>query len=245
MTTLTTVSDAEAVAARASNLLVRLIVDAREKRGVANVALAGGETPRRTYELLAEELDDWTGVELWFGDERCVPPDDPESNYLMVEGSLLARAPIDPSHVHRILGELGPEEAARRYAAELCDHVPRDENGTPVLDVVLLGLGPDGHTASLFPGGEELDSQDIVVPVYRAPKPPPERVSLSLMALRAARHCVMLATGPGKADAVAALIAGPDRHVPASLLRTGRLELIVDDAASPPGPGRAVGAPDE
>jgi 6-phosphogluconolactonase len=236
VTTLTTVSDAEAAAARASSLLARLIIDAREKRGVAHVALAGGETPRRTYELLAEELEDWSGVELWFGDERCVSPDDPESNYLMVSESLLARANIDPGNVHRILGELGPEEAARRYAAELCDHVPRDENGTPVLDVVLLGLGPDGHTASLFPGGEELESQDIVVPVFRAPKPPPERVSLSLMVLRAARHCVMLATGPSKADAVAALIAGPDRHVPASLLRTGRLELIVDDAASPPAP---------
>ena len=236
MTSLTTVADAEAAAARAASVIERLINDARERRGVAHVALAGGETPRRAYELLAESIDDWDGVELWFGDERCVGPDDPESNYLMVAQTLLARAAIDPARVHRIPGELGPFEAARAYAAELCDHVPRDENGRPVLDVVVLGLGVDGHTASLFPGGEELDSQDICVPVTRAPKPPPERVTLSLPVLRAARHCVMLATGASKSDAVAAVIAGPDRHVPASLLRTGRLELIVDDAASPAAP---------
>jgi 6-phosphogluconolactonase len=236
VTTLTTVADAESAAARAASVLTRLIGDARERRGVAHVALAGGETPRRAYELLAEQLDDWDDIELWFGDERAVPPDDPESNYRMVSETLLAHASIDPAQVHRIKGELGAVEAARDYAAELCDHVPRDENGTPVLDVVVLGLGPDGHTASLFPGGEELESQDITVPVFRAPKPPPERVSLSLIVLRAARRCVMLATGPSKADAVAALVSGPDRHVPASLLRTGRLELIVDDAASPAAP---------
>jgi 6-phosphogluconolactonase len=236
MTSLTTVADAEAAAARAANVIARLIDDARERRGVAHVALAGGETPRRTYELLAQLIEDWSGVELWFGDERCVGPDDPESNYRMVTQSLLARAAIDPARVHRILGELGPHEAARTYAAELCDHVPRDESGTPVLDVVVLGLGPDGHTASLFPGGEELESRDICVPVLRAPKPPPQRVTLSLGVLRAARRCVMIATGASKADAVAAVLAGPDRHVPASLLRTGRLELIVDDAASPAAP---------
>lgn len=239
MTTLTTVADPEAAAARAAGVIVRLIDDARQRRGAAHVALAGGETPRRAYELLAELVEDWAGIELWFGDERCVGPDDPESNYRMVAATLLARAPIDPGQVHRIPGELGPHEGARAYAAELCDRVPRDENGTPVLDVVVLGLGPDGHTASLFPGGEELDSQDIAVPVLRAPKPPPERVSLSLIVLRAARRCVMLATGASKADAVAAVIAGPDRHVPASLLRTGRLELIVDDAASPVAPRSA------
>jgi 6-phosphogluconolactonase len=236
MTSLTTVVDAEAAAARAASVITRLIDDARERRGVVHVALAGGETPRRAYELLAESIHDWDGVELWFGDERCVGPDDPESNYHMVAETLLAHAAIDPARVHRIPGELGPYDAARAYAAELCEHVPRDENGTPVLDVVVLGLGVDGHTASLFPGGEELESQDICVAVTRAPKPPPERVTLSLPVLRAARHCVMLATGASKADAVAAVIAGPDRHVPASLLRAGRLELIVDDAASPAAP---------
>jgi 6-phosphogluconolactonase len=233
MTVLTTVADVEAVAARGASVIARLINEARERRGVAHVSLAGGETPRRTYELLAEQVDDWSEVELWFGDERCVGPDDPQSNYRMVAETLLARAPIDPANVHRIPGELGPEEAARVYARELLERVPTDESGIPVLDVAVLGLGEDGHTASLFPGGEELNSDEICVPVYHAPKPPPERVSLSLTTLRAARHCVMLASGSSKADAVAAVIAGPNRHVPASLLRMDRLELIVDDAASP------------
>ena len=236
MTTLTTVADPEAAAARAASVITRLIDDARERRGVAHLALAGGETPRRTYQLLAETVTDWSEVQMWFGDERAVGPDDPESNYRMVAESLLAGTAIDPAQVHRILGELGPHEAARAYAAELCEHVQRDENGTPVLDVVVLGLGVDGHTASLFPGAPELESNDICVPVLRAPKPPPERVTMSLIVLRAARRCVMLTTGATKADAVAAVIAGPDRHVPASLLRGGRLELIVDDLASPAPP---------
>ena len=236
MTALTTVADPEAAAARAAAVIARLLEDARSRRGFAHVALAGGSTPRRSYELLAELVDDWSGVELWFGDERCVAPDDADSNYAMVAASLLRHAPVATEHVHRIRGELGPVEAAREYAQLLCERVPTDESGTPVLDVAVLGLGSDGHTASLFPGGEELDSNEICVPVLRAPKPPPERVTLALNVLRAARHCVMIATGAGKADAVAAVIAGPDRHVPASLLRTGRLELVVDDAASPKPP---------
>jgi 6-phosphogluconolactonase len=238
MTRLTTVADAETAARRAADEIARAIDGARGQRGAAHVSLAGGSTPRRAYELLADLLDDWEGVELWYGDERCVAPDDPESNHHMVDASLLAplraRGPMPPPLEHRIEGELGPDDAAQRYAAELRGRVPAGESGLPRLDLAVLGLGEDGHTASLFPGHPEVAREDEpVLPVYGAPKPPPERVTLSLGVLRAARGCLLLTPGASKADAVAAVLAGPDPHVPASLLSSGRLHVITDDAAAP------------
>lgn len=225
MTSLTTVADAEGVAARTATLLARLIGRAIEQRGRAHVALAGGTTPARAYELI--RLPSWQGVEFWFGDERCVPAGDPEANSTMVSEHLDAPQAL----VHRIEGELGPDEAAARYEEKLRARLTHDGK----LDVALLGMGPDGHTASLFPGNPALtETSAWCVAVRDAPKPPPERVSLSLPLLCAARDIVLLASGAAKADAVAAVIAGPDPHVPASLLRHGRLQLIVDDAASPP-----------
>ncbi|MGI8559729.1 MAG: 6-phosphogluconolactonase [Solirubrobacteraceae bacterium] len=230
MTSLTTLADAEGVAARAATLLERLIGGAIQARGRAHVALAGGTTPARAYELLAPTS--WRGVEFWFGDERCVPAGDPEANSTMVSEHLDAPGAL----VHRIEGELGPEAAAADYEQKLRVRLPDGK-----LDVALLGIGPDGHTASLFPGNPALAEEHAwCVAVRDAPKPPPERVSLSLPLICAARNIVLLASGASKADAVAAVIAGPDPHVPASLLRHGRLQLIVDDAASPPPqlPGR-------
>ena len=139
-------------------------------------------------------------------------------------------AGIPPQRVHRMEGELGPEEGARRYAQALAEHVP-----STVLDVVVLGIGPDGHVASLFPGASTLDAdeRELCLGVHDSPKPPLERITLSLAVLRAARSCVVLATGASKADAVNAMLAEPSRHVPASLLRRERLTVIVDDAAAP------------
>lgn len=238
MTRLTTLADAEAAARRAADEIARVIDRARGQRGEAHVSLAGGSSPRRAYELLAEIVPDWHGVHLWHGDERCVPPEDPEANHLLVAESLLAplreRGPVPPPVEHRIRGELGPDQAAQLYADELREFLPGGEDGVPVLDLALLGIGEDGHTASLFPGHLEVDRDDEpVLPVYGAPKPPPERVTLSVAVLRAARNCLMLAPGASKADAVAAVLAGPDRHVPASLLASGRLQIITDDAAAP------------
>jgi 6-phosphogluconolactonase len=173
---------------------------------------------------------------VWFADERCVAPEDAESNYRLAAETLLGPAGIDPVQVHRMEGELGPEEGARRYADALRQQVPLDASELPVLDLVVLGIGPDGHVASLFPGAPTLDAGEpaICLPVHDSPKPPPERITLSLAVLRAARRCLLLATGAGKADAIAAALAEPSRHVPASLLRRERLTVIVDDAASPP-----------
>lgn len=172
MTRLTTVADAESAAARAAAEIARALTDALERRGVAHLALAGGNTPRRAYELLAGLLADWSAVELWYGDERCVGPDDPESNHRLVAESLLARIPGAPPREHRIAGELGAEQAATAYEVQLRAHVP--PAGEPALDLALLGIGEDGHTASLFPGHPEVEdgSGALCLPVHHAPKPP-------------------------------------------------------------------------
>jgi 6-phosphogluconolactonase len=255
VTRLTTVADPAAATERAAQEIAQALRGALEHRGVAHLSLAGGNTPRRAYELLAGLLGDWSAVELWYGDERCVGPDDPESNHRLVAESLLAHIDGSPPREHRIRGELGPDAAARAYAEELRAGVPpaaepgtpaaaahaaaargvATGQGPPVLDLALLGIGEDGHTASLFPGHPEVSDESgaLCLPVRNAPKPPPERVTLSVPVLRAARHCLLLVTGSSKADAVAAVLAGPDPRVPASLLASGRLHVLVDDAAAP------------
>jgi 6-phosphogluconolactonase len=210
--------DAAAVAQRAADLVVAAIASARTLHGAAHIALAGGTTPRRCYELLSTMLDDWSDVHLWYGDERCVPPDDPDANALMVHQALRAPGAVE----HRMRGELGPDAGAAQYAQEL---------GDTVLDLTLLGIGPDGHTASLFPNHPLLEATGIAVGVHDSPKPPPERITLTLGKLNESRRIVVLADGAGKADAVARILAGPDRATPASLLDHGRTELVVDPAA--------------
>ncbi len=239
MTHLTTCPDAETVAQRAAAHVVRELRQAREERGVAHIALSGGTTPARTYELLATSPHELADVEVWFADERCVAPQDAESNYRLAAEALLNPADIPPERVHRMEGELGPEEGARRYAQDIgsaISDVPT--SGPPVLDLVVLGIGPDGHVASLFPGAQTLDAgeDELCLGVRDSPKPPPERITVSMGVLRAARGCLLLATGASKADAVNAMLGEPSRHVPASLLRRGRLTMIVDDAAAPDGP---------
>jgi 6-phosphogluconolactonase len=235
MTSLTTCADAEAASVRAAAEIVRRLQAARRERGVAHLALSGGSTPARTYELLREEIDSWKDIHVWFADERCVGPDDDESNYKLARETLLdGGGELDATAVHRMEGELGPERGAERYAEALRQHAPL-EDGLAVLDVIVLGIGPDGHIASLFPGAPTLDADpaELCLGVHDSPKPPPERITLTLAVLRAARRCVLLASGASKADAVSAMLKEPSRHVPASLLRRGRLSAIVDDAAGP------------
>jgi 6-phosphogluconolactonase len=237
MTRLTTCPDGESVAERAAAHVERALAQAREQRGVAHLALSGGTTPARSYERLGAEPAALADVHVWFADERCVPPDDEQSNYRMARETLLERAGIDGNRVHRMPGELGPEPGAAPYREELL-RVLGGDPVLPVLDLIVLGIGPDGHVASLFPGAPTLDAGEdaICLGVSDSPKPPPERITLSLAVLRAARGCLLLATGAAKADAVDAMLGPPSRHVPASLLRRERLTVIVDDAAAPDGP---------
>ena len=221
-------ADGEAVAERAARLIGELLDATLTAHGSAHLALAGGTTPAGTYAQLRPTR--WEGVELWFGDERCVGPDDPASNYRMVAQTLLPHA--RGALVHRIEGELGAERAAAAYDALLRERLASDGGALPVLDIVLLGIGEDGHTASLFPHNPGLAVRGAAaVAVHDAPKPPPDRVSLSLEVLQGARSVILLASGAAKAAALARALAGPDPAVPASLLIADRLAVIADGEA--------------
>jgi 6-phosphogluconolactonase len=211
-------ADPEEVASRAADAIATAIAAARVTAGIANLCLTGGSTPRRCYELLGPLLDSWEDVHLWYGDERCVSPDDPESNARMVHEALLAPGAVE----HRMPGELGPFRGAEAYAAEL---------GDTVMDLTLNGMGPDGHTASLFPNHPQLDAMERVTGVTDSPKPPPERITLTLPTLNASHRLMLLVTGADKAPALARVLAGPDRGTPASLLDRDKLDVIADEAA--------------
>ena len=209
---MTVFDDAGGVAQAAAELVAVAIRD-----GARTLALSGGTTPQAAYQRLAGMRVEWGRVTLLFGDERCVPADDPESNYGMVRRVLLER--IAPGAVIRMPGELGAEAAAESYDAGL--------RRLGKLDLVLLGLGEDGHTCSLFPGHPVLHSQSLAAPVHKAPKPPPDRVTLTLRTLNEARRCVFLVTGAGKREAFARAQRG---EVPAGLVRNA--EWLVDRAAA-------------
>lgn len=180
--------DAEAVAREAADQVAAFVAG-----GGGSLVLTGGTTPRRLYEILAAREDlEWGRVTVLFGDERCVPPTDPESNYRLAFETLLSK--VHPASVHRMAAELGAEEGAQRYDSIVAAIAP--------LDLVLLGIGEDGHTASLFPGHPEPSAGGYAIPVHNSPKPPPDRVSLTLRALQGAHRVLVLATGAGKADAV-------------------------------------------
>jgi 6-phosphogluconolactonase len=231
---LTTMGSADAVATKSAELLAALIADALERRDVAHVALTGGSTAGAVYERLAPLLPSWNGVHLWWGDERCVPPTHEDANYAIAVATLIEPAGIPSGQVHRMRGELGPEEGARAYEAELGRHLAGGEAGPPAFDVVDLGLGPDGHVASLFPRHRALDVEDrLAVGIDDAPKPPPERITLTLPVLRTAHRCLIHTTGDGKRDAVARLRGEPDPATPASLLRRDRLIVVADEHAAP------------
>jgi len=237
MIALTVVEDAEAAARTCAQRVAAAIADARRARGAAHVALAGGRTPARTYELLAGHVDDWHGVHLWFGDERCVPLDDPESNHRLLARTLLARLPGGAAQpvVHALqgAGDGDPPAAAAAYERALRAQLPANADGIPQLDFNLLGLGEDGHTASLFPDDPALEERERLCVAVHGSKPPFERVTMTLPMLLAARAIVVLTAGTGKAWAVGAMLAGASARVPASLLADGAVELIADRAAAP------------
>jgi 6-phosphogluconolactonase len=225
-----TTTDAAVAAAR---LLADLLADRRRRAGVVHIALAGGSTPRHAYDALASLLDDWHGVHLWFGDERVVALDDPDANARMVQESLIARVDLPAEQIHVVPTALGATAACAAYDAELMRNLPGDELGTPVLDIAFLGLGEDGHTASLFPGAPGLSpTGSACVVVTDAPKLPRVRISLTMSVLAAARSRVVLATGAGKAAAVAAALEAPDPRIPASLLPAAHTTFVLDAAAA-------------
>jgi 6-phosphogluconolactonase len=208
--------------------MTRAIID----RGTCALCLAGGRTPEPAYrELASASSIDWKRVDVFFGDERAVPPDHPDSNYLMVYRALLSRVPVPAGQVHRMKAELSDREAAaREYERSL----------PPRLDILVLGMGPDGHTASLFPGSAALDERHrMVVPVVGA-KPPAERLTITPPVIEAARRVAVIAAGEDKAAMVARAIEGPlaPKDVPVQLARRG--SWFLDHAAASRLAGRRV-----
>ena len=226
MTRVRVFPDAEAVVVHAADTLASRIGDAREAGREVHIALAGGSTPKRAYELLAGVEGSWGHVHLWLGDERCVPDGDPESNAQMVRESLLAVERAEPPVLHAVPSPLVPEDAAWLYGLQVTALVP-----DVVFDVVLLGMGPDGHTCSLFPGHPGLSiTEPPVAPIRESPKPPPERVTLTLPVVRRARFTLLLVTGEDKRDALARTFAG-DPGLPLAMLGEGLDEVACDEAA--------------
>jgi 6-phosphogluconolactonase len=201
----------------------------------ASFVLAGGSTPRALYERLAaapwRERVQWPRVEFAWGDERCVPPDSADSNLRMARESLLDPLGVDPARIHAPRTDLSPVQAAEAYEARLRASFG---DSMPQWDLMLLGMGDDGHTASLFPGGAELDvAADRWVVPSRAPRPPHDRISLSLPALNAARVLVFLVSGATKATTLARVLAG-DSALPAARVGSGHGPVLwlVDRAAA-------------
>ena len=224
MTELIVVSQPPELARQAAGWLDLEVSSAIAERGSCALGLAGGRTPDPVYrELASGSSIDWRQVDVFFGDERAVPPDHPDSNYRMVHLALLSRVPIPAAQVHRMEAERADREAAaREYERAL----------PPRLDVLVLGMSADGHTVSLFPGSAALDERRrLVVPVV-GPKPPAERLTITPPVIEAARKVAVIATGNDKAAMVARAIEGPlePKAVPAQLAR--RAVWFLDQAAA-------------
>jgi 6-phosphogluconolactonase len=191
-----------------------------------HVVITGGSTPRVAYERAAERRDNWAGVEFWFTDERCVPPDHEHSNYGMAERALFSK--VEGVTVHRMKGELGPHEGADDYEREL------DESGPGAFDLMLLGLGPDAHTCSLFPSDDALGERTRRVVGVETPGMAPlvPRITLTLPVVNATNRIVFLVTGEDKAEAVARAFSGrPDPRAPGSLV-DGEVSVLLDSGAA-------------
>jgi 6-phosphogluconolactonase len=210
--------------------VAELLTDAAVAGG--HVVLTGGSSPKHAYELAAQRDADWSGATVWLTDERCVPPSHPDSNFAMAERALLMQLSAGPQVV-RMEGELGPDAGAGGYEAEIRARMGTD----PRWNLLLLGMGPDGHVASLFPGKPEVEERRrlaVGVPLAGM-EPQVPRITLTLPAINSARAAVLLITGEGKADTVArAFGPDPDRTLPATMvdLRYGTLTVLLDEAAA-------------
>jgi 6-phosphogluconolactonase len=240
--TLRVLADAEAVSRAGAELFEKLASDAIAARGVFRVALSGGSTPKRMFELLAAEpfrsRIEWPRVSVWFGDERAVPPDHADSNYHTAEVALLSRVPLARENAHRMCGEAADlDRAAADYAAEIAREFGVAVDGPPpAFDLIYLGLGDDAHTASLFPGTAALDETRRWVVANPVPDKHTTRLTFSAPLINAAREVAFLVAGASKAAAMRAVSSGPRdaRRFPAQLVDSpvGRLLWLVDAAAN-------------
>jgi 6-phosphogluconolactonase len=223
----------------AAEHFVHSAAEAVRLRGVARIAISGGSTPKTVFELLASEYADkvpWDKLQLFWVDERCVPPDDPESNYGMTRAAMLSKVPLPAANVHRMEGELDPEEAASRYESEIRNTFRLEGAQTPTFDLIILGLGPDGHTASLFPHTEGLSEMSRICIANHVPQKDTWRMTLTWPVITQGRDVAFLIEGADKAEIVRTVFAGaydPETY-PAQLIRpaSGKLLLLLDAAAA-------------
>ncbi|WP_030439359.1 6-phosphogluconolactonase [Actinoplanes subtropicus] len=225
------VPDADVLAATVASRLVAKIVDAQAERGAASVVLTGGRIAakvlRTVNDLPEARAIDWSHVDLWWGDERFLPAGDPERNETQARAALLDALPLDPARVHPMPASDGPdgdnaEAAAARYAAEI--RLP--------FDVLMLGVGEDGHVASLFPEHPVLNETGTAVAVHNSPKPPPIRISLTMPTIQAADEVWLIAAGPDKTDAVGAALNGDHTKPAAHATGQSRTCWLLDEAAA-------------
>ena len=215
--------DASTVAQEACELVKKAANKAIETKGLFRIVLAGGTTPGQIYQMLAKEAYDWSQWEFYLGDERCLPVESTERNSQMAMTTWLDNIDVPDTNIYFIPSELGAEPAAKEYAATIKDKVP--------FDMVLLGMGEDGHTASLFPGHKHNESE-LTHAVHNAPKPPSDRVSLSVSALSNAYHVLMIVTGAGKKDSVDSWQKGEPLPI-AQISAIDNLTVMLDEAACP------------
>src|SRR5271168_4334259 len=245
----------EATARAAAQLFTDAVVKAVTARGVARIAISGGTTPKSMFALLADPAEPflktvpWARLELYWVDERCVPPDNSESNYRMTKEAMLSKVPLAAERVHRMEGELAPEVAAARYEATIRNGFRLEGGETPTFDLVLLGMGDDGHTASLFPHTEALNEMSHIVVPNHVPQKDTWRITLTWPVITQGREVVFLIEGAAKTQVLHDVFLGPyqPETYPSQLIRpaTGTLTLLLDSAAAaqlpPPDPSTGNG----
>lgn len=231
-------ADESALADAAAERLISALAGAQAAGRVASVVLTGGGIGIKLLTAVAgspaRPTVDWHRVDVWWGDERFVPAADPERNEAAARAALLDHVDVDPARVHAMGSSdayATAEHAAAAYAQELA--VAADDGLVPLFDVLLLGIGPEGHVASLFPQHPAMRATGPVVAVHECPKPPPNRISLSFQAIESAREVWLVASGRGKAEAIAAALSGADRaDVPAAGARGSAHTAVLVDAAA-------------
>jgi 6-phosphogluconolactonase len=235
---MTVVSDIEAFNRAAAGEFVNCATSAVREQGRFSVALSGGNTPRAVYSLLAEKYANsvsWEQVFVFFGDERHVPPDHPDSNFRMANESLLSRVPIPAKNIHRIQAELAAPMAADQYQATLREFFSLQESQLPQFDLVMLGMGEDGHTASLFPGTAALEETSRTVVANHVEKLQTDRVTLTFPVLNSARKVLIIIAGENKAPIVRDIVNSPEKYLyPIQRVRpqSGRLLWLVEQQAA-------------
>jgi 6-phosphogluconolactonase len=233
---------AEAVAESAAALFTSSAVVAVKARGVARIAISGGSTPKKMFALLADPAKPyvretpWDKLELFWVDERCVPPTDADSNFKMTKEALLDHVPLPAARIHRMEGELEPAEAAARYESEIRNTFKLEGAETPTFDLILLGMGDDGHTASLFPHTAALEEISLIVTANHVSQKDTWRITLTKPVINHGREVAFLIEGAAKAEVLAQVMLGPydPETTPSQLIRpaSGKLSLLLDPAAA-------------